>query len=75
MDSSPFTGGLAYDEVGMTWADLTPDQRAGMSEAYWDQLSEANRRAFLERNCVNGDGHPRAYGSPYCLDCLKEQNE
>ena len=50
----------------MSWNELTEEQRAGMTEDYWKGLPEANRQAFLERLCVEGDGRPRALGSPYC---------
>lgn len=54
------------------WEDLSAEQRAGMTEAYWNSLPEANRQAFLEPNCIKGDGRPRVYGSPYCAQHLRE---
>lgn len=48
------------------WDSLTDEQREGMSREFWEDLPEANRAAFLARDCIEGDGMPRVMGSPYC---------
>jgi hypothetical protein len=54
------------------WEDLSPDQRAGMTEDYWNSLPEANRQAFLDTTCSEpGCTKPRAYGSPWCEEHIE----
>lgn len=51
------------------WEDLSAEQQSGMTREYWNGLSEDERQALIDPQCIEPScGNPRwqAAGSFYC---------
>jgi hypothetical protein len=51
---------------GLPWAGLTAQQRQGMTRQFWESLSREQQAAFVDRDCIKGDGRRRVSGGVYC---------